>query len=200
MLKKDELKLLKVLFSDFTKNYTILGLSKELNQKYFQTYRTVKSLAGSDNVHIEKIGSGKVVKVNFTKLNLNYIIVEIERLIDHLKNKNLEIIHRGIINLHENITCLLFGSQVKQPSTKSDFDLLFVIPEQFAHSSFERKAKNQLAPYNCDINVVTEKGLLDMWANPGKLNVGNEILKSHIVLYEAEHFYNLMIKHYKGEE
>lgn len=200
MLKKDELKVLKVLFNDFTKNHTIRGLSKELNQKYIQTYRTIKSLADSDNIYLEKLGNSKVAKIDFIKFNLNYIIVEFERLKDHVRNKNLEIIHKRIINLHENIICLLFGSQIKKTSIKSDFDLLFVIPEQFNYSSFERKVKNQLAPYNCDINIVTEKGLLDMWSNPKKLNVGNEILKSHIILYGAEHFFNLLIKHYRGEE
>ncbi len=200
MLKKDELKVLKSLLGDFTKNYTIKGLSKELNQKYVQTYRTVRALADSNNIYLEKIGNSKVVKIDFTKFNLNYIIVEVEKLKNHLKNKNLEIIYKRIINLHENIICLLFGSQVKRTSIKSDFDLLFVIPEQFDHSSFERKVKNQLAPYNYDINIVTEKGLLDMWSNPKKLNVGNEILKDHIVLYGAEHFFNLLRKHYRGEE
>lgn len=200
MLKKDELKVLKILFADFTKNYTIRGLSQELSQKYVQTYRTVNSLANSDNIEIEKIGNSKVAKLNFTKFNLNYALVEVERLKDHLKDKNLEMIHKRIINLHENVLCLLFGSQVKKTSIKSDFDLLFVIPEQFEHSSFERKVKNQLAPYNCDINIVAEKGLLSMWSNPKKFNVGNEILKSHIVLYGAEHFLNLLRKHYNGEE
>ncbi|OGJ19901.1 hypothetical protein A3K73_08080 [Candidatus Pacearchaeota archaeon RBG_13_36_9] len=200
MLKKDELKVLKVLFSDFTKSYTIRGLSKELNQKYVQTYRTVNSLENSNNILIEKIGNSKVARLNFTEFNLNYPLVEVERLKDYLKDKSLEIIYNRIINLHENVLCLLFGSQVKRTSIKSDFDLLFVIPEQFEHSSFERKVKNQLTPYNCDINIVTEKGLLNMWGNPKKLNVGNELLKSHVVLYGAEHFLNLLRKHYKGEE
>ena len=200
MLKKDELKVLKIIFDDLTKNWTILGLSKELDQKYVQTYRTVKSLTDSDNIYIEKVGNSKVVKIDFTKFNLNYVVVEIERLKSHLKNKSINIIYKGIVNLHENIICLLFGSQVKKISTKSDLDLLFVIPEQFDYSSFEKKVKRQLTPYNCDINIVSEKGLLDMWSNPKKLNVGNEILKNHIVLYGTEHFLNLLRKYNVGEE
>ena len=198
MLKKDELKVLKILFDDLTKNWTIRGLSKELNQKYVQTYRTVKYLEDLNNIYLEKIGNSKIVKVDFTKFNLNYIIVEVERLKNHLKNKNLSIIYKRITNLHENIICLLFGSQVKKTSIKSDFDLLFVISEQFDYSSFERNVKRQLIPYDCDINIVTEKGLLDMWSKPSQLNVGNEILKSHIVLYGAEHFINLLKKYHIG--
>ncbi len=200
MLKKNEFKVLKVLLNDFTKSYSIQGISKELNQKYVQTYRTVHSLEDSNDLYIEKIGNSKIAKVDFTKFNLNYIVVEFEKLKSHLKNKDLEVIYKRIINLNESMICLLFGSQVKKPSVKSDFDLLFVIPEQFNYSSFERKVKNQLIPYNCDINIVTEKGLLDMWSNPKKLNVGNEILKEHVIMYGAESFFNLLRRYYKGEE
>ncbi len=189
---------MRVLFEDLTKNWTIRALSRELNQKYVQTYRTVKSLENSNDIHLEMIGNSKIIKVDFTKFNLNYSIVEAERLKNHLKNKALRLIHKRIINLHENIICLLFGSQVKKTSAKSDFDLLFVIPEQFDYSSFERKAKRQLTPYNCDINIVTGGGLLKMWSNPKKFNVGNEILKSHIVLYGGEHFINLLRKYHVG--
>lgn len=198
MLKKDELKVLEVLFDDLTKNWTIRGLSKELKQKYVQTYRTIKSLENSNDLHLEQIGNSKIVKVDFTKFNLNYAIVEDERLNKRLKNKALRLIHKRIINLHDNIICVLFGSQVKKSSAKSDFDLLFVIPEQFDYSSFERKVKRQLIPYNCDINIVTGEGLLKMWSNPKKFNVGNEILKQHLVLYGPEHFINLLRKYYVG--
>lgn len=200
MLKKDELKVLTALFADLTRNWTIRGLSKELNQKYAQAYRTVRSLADSNNIHLEQVGNSKIVSLDFTRFNLNYVIAEAERLNSRLRHKALRLIHKRIINLHENFICLLFGSQAGKSSAKSDFDLLFVIPNEFNYPSFERKARAQLAAYNCDINIVTEDGLLKMWSNPKKFNVGNEILKKHIVMYNGEHFINLLRKHYIGQE
>ena len=200
MLKKDEVKVLKILFEDFTKNYTIHEISGQLGQKYAQTHRTVSSLKHSGNIEIERIGNSKVLKLDFTQINLNYLLIESEMLKDRLNNKTLKLIYERILNSYENIICILFGSQTKQPSSKSDFDLLFIIPPPADISYFEKKMKNQLSPYNCDINIVTERGLLEMWSNPKKLNVGNEILKSHVVLYGAEHFLNLLRKYYKGEE
>ena len=44
MLKKDELKVLKLLFDDLTRSLTISDISRILKQKYFQTYRTISSL------------------------------------------------------------------------------------------------------------------------------------------------------------
>ena len=199
MLKKDELKILKLLFDDLTRNLTISDISKELNQKYVQTYRTVMALEKSGEVIIERIGNSKVVRIDPTKFNTNYVAVEIERLSQHLKKKqSLRIIQERIININENIICILFGSQVEKPSEKSDIDLLFVIPEEFNYSSFDRRIRLELSIYDCDINIVTQQGMLNMWANPKKFNVGNEILKKHLVLYGAEHFINLLKKHYVG--
>ena len=199
MLKKDELKILKLLFDDLTRNLTISDISKELKQKYVQTYRTVMALEKSGEVIIERIGNSKVVRIDPTKFNTNYVVVEIERLSQHLKKKqSLRIIQERIININENIICILFGSQVEKPSEKSDIDLLFVIPEEFNYSSFDRRIRLELSIYDCDINIVTQQGMLNMWANPKKFNVGNEILKKHLVLYGAEHFINLLKKHYVG--
>lgn len=198
MLKKDELKVLATLWRDLTKQWTIRGLSKELNQKYVQTYRTVASLSNSKNIRIESIGNSKIISLDFTNFNVQYTTVEIERLQTHLNNKVLRLVYKNIIHLHENMICVLFGSQVTKISPASDFDLLFVIPKQSDYSAFERKVKTQLSPYNCDINIVTEEGLIKMWSNPKKFNVGNEILKNHLILYGAEHFINLLQKYYVG--
>ena len=198
MLKKDEIKVLSTLFSDLTKSFTIMDISKELNQKYVQTYRTIQSLVKSKDISLESIGKSKVVKVDLTRFNLNYSIVEIERTKIKLTNKELRIIHKRIVDLNENFVCLLFGSQVKKNSLKADFDLLFVIPNDYNHDLFEKKVKRQLIPYNCDINIVNEESLLEMWSRPKKINVGNEILKNHLVLYNSEHFINLLKVHYIG--
>ena len=139
MLKKDEIKVLKLLFSDLTRNLTIMDISKELKQKYVQTYRTIISLKKSNDIYLEPIGNSKVIKIDLTKFNLNYTITEIERLKDALSHKELSIIHKKIANIKENFICLLFGSQVNKPSSKSDFDLLFVIPNEFNQNLFEKK-------------------------------------------------------------
>lgn len=188
------------LFDDLTRSWTIRALSKQLNQKYAQTNRTVNSLAVSGSIHLQQVGNSKIIKLDFTGFNLNYVIAEAERLNSRLINKALRLIHKRIINLHENIVCLLFGSQADKISGKSDFDLLFVIPNEFDYSSFERKVKRQLAAYNCDINIVTDDGLIKMWSNPQRFNVGNEIFKRHIVMYNGEHFINLLRKYYIGQE
>ncbi len=198
MLKKDELKILKLLLSDMTKEFTITDISKALKQSYFQTYRTTSELAATQNVMITIIGKSKIVQLDLTKYNSNYVAAELDRTQDAVKNKDIYIIQRQIIELNKNFICILFGSQVITPKKESDVDLLFIISDDANFALIEKAIKLQLAPYHCDINLIHEKSLLEMWANPKKLNIGNEILKKHIVLYGAEHFMNVLRHHYVG--
>jgi hypothetical protein len=198
MLKKDELKILKLLFTDLTRNLTIMDISKELGQKYVQTYRTIKNLANNNDVQIDPVGNCKVVNLNLSKYNSNYVVAEIERQKEICKNKNINLIHKQILEINKNFVCILFGSQIKKALSNSDVDLLFVIPNEYSQNLFEKKVKQQLAPYNCDITIINEESLFNMWARPKRLNVGNEILKKHAVLYGSEHFINLLKKHYQG--
>ena len=198
MLKKDELKVLKLLLSDMTKEVTITDISKALKQNYFQTYRKISELTATENVSIKTIGKSKIVQLDYTKYNPHYIIAEVERMQDARVNKEIYLIQKQIIELHKNFICILFGSQVITPKKESDIDLLFIIPDNANYVLTEKAIKMQLAPYHCDINVIHEKNLLEMWANPKKLNLGNEILKKHIVLYGTEHFMNMLRHHYVG--
>lgn len=199
MLKRDEVKILKILFDDLTRDETIMGLSKLLKQKYAQTHRTIKNLAHSGDVKISNVGKSKIVKLDLARNNPNYAIAEIERT-NEVCNKNsaVEAVRRNLLGTTKNFICILFGSQAIKPKQDSDIDLLFVISDEYDLAKFERLAKQMLIAWNCDINIVFEKSLHEMWSNPEKLNIGNELLKKHIVLYGAEHFLNLMRQHYVG--
>ncbi len=200
MLKKDELKILKVLFEDLTRDLTIMDLAKILKQKYFQTYTTVKNLLRSKNIQIKKVGKCSVVKLDISKYNHNYVITEIERSNDLCnKNKAISIVRDDVKNIDRNFVCILFGSQVEKPHFDSDIDLLFLIPKEYNYGIFEKIVNNTLiSSGKVDVNIAFEEGLHEMLAHPEKFNIGNELLKKHVVLYGAEHFLNLLRKHYVG--
>ena len=200
MLRKDELKVLKVLFDDLTKDLTIMDLANVLGQKYFQTHTTVKNLVKSGDVKIKKVGKSSIVRLDFSRFNYNYVLVEIERSNDLCKkNKVISIVRDDIKNVSKNFVCILFGSQVEKSRPDSDIDLLFLIPKDYNYGSFEKIAHNALVSSGkVDINIAFDESLHEMLSHPEKFNIGNELLKKHIILYGAEHFLNLLRKHYVG--
>ena len=94
---------------------------------------------------------------------------------------------------------LFFGSFAKNQAKKdSDIDLLFIIPKEYNYDHFERTLKSNILTRKVDINLGVDESLHEMWSNPQKLNVANELLKGHIILKGAEQFLESWRKHNVG--
>ncbi|MBS3079268.1 nucleotidyltransferase domain-containing protein [Candidatus Pacearchaeota archaeon] len=197
MLKNDEIKILKFLFDDLNNNPTMRNVSMSLKQKYPQTFKTIKNLEKNGFIILNEIGKSKVIHLNFSKDNLYYICVEIERTEDLCK-KNMEmLIIKEKLKDCGNFVSLIFGSHAKNKNLKgSDIDLLIIIPDEKEVEITNKKIKNALSLYNIDLNIISEKSLFEMWENKRELNVGNEVLKNHYVLTGFETYINYLRKKY----
>ena len=198
MLCKNEIRIIEELIKNIKEENTISDISRKLNQKYPQTFRDIKILFKKGVIDIKTIGKSKIAKLDFKKYHPEYSQAEIERT-NKIKNKEIEIILNKILSINKQFIGILFGSNAEGTAKKdSDIDLLFIIPDEYNQENFERILKNTLSLHNADINIIKEDSLFEMWAHPDKLNVGNEILKNHIVLTGAEYFISLLRKHYAG--
>lgn len=203
MLSKTELKILKRMFDDLTKTWTIREVSIALNLPYPQIHRSVSSLIKKELISKEIKGKSSVLQVNLESLKKDHYIVEFERKIDILdKYKILNILENDLFRLkYAQFICILFGSYaLKNAKKDSDIDLLFVIPEEYDYDKFEREVKTKLLLPKAHIQITKEKGLLDMWSNPSQLNVGNEIIKNHVILWGVEAFLRLRRNYYLGDK
>ncbi len=201
LISQTELKILKRLFGDLTKRQTIREIAIGLKLPYPQIHRSVKSLENKGLVSIAKSGKSSIIYPNQDLFREEFVIVEAERKIDILdKYSILKIINKDLERIiYTQFICILFGSYAAGTAKKeSDIDLLFVIPEEYDYGKFEKNIKNAVTVPKTDIQVTTEKGLIEMWNTPSKLNVGNELLKNHIILRGAEAFLHLRRKYYVG--
>ena len=108
MLKKDELKVLKLLFSDLTADLTIMDIARLLNQNYVQAYRTVYNLAKSGHIILKSIGRSRIVKLDLAKTRPSYILAEIERAEDICrKNISVSVVRKEIQEADKNFICIL---------------------------------------------------------------------------------------------
>lgn len=199
MITGTGLRILETLLTDLTKRYSILELSKKLKMPYAQAHEATKTLLKRELVSSEKNGKALMISVNLRDVKRGHIFAELSRRDKILaKYKKIRFVYEDLKKLKpEQYICVLFGSYAKQkPKAKSDIDLLFIIPDEYNYGTFERNARTILI--GKDIEIASERGLLEMWGNPGKLNVGNELLKGHIILKGAEAFLNLRRRYYVG--
>ena len=194
MINKTEYKIFELLLSNLTLELSISDIAKLTKKKFPQIHRIVSILAKKGLVNIKSAGKSKIIKLDFLRYHREYIQAEMERNSVFLEKHEINSIHKIISQIDKQFICLLFGSTLD--NKKSDIDLLFIISNDTEAGKFERTIKNQLSLYNVDINVINEKSLFEMWAQPQKFNLGNEILKKHVVLSGAERFINLLKQQY----
>lgn len=192
------LKILKLFLSDPAKEYNIREISIRTQTNYRLVYQEVMSFMKNQILFVNKKGLMNLCKINLAKDMSLYNYVESLRSEEFQeKNRNFKVIVKELSKLSTTYYILIvFGSYVKGGEKKhSDIDLLFVIPNNISIESFEKEVLNilKLLSYKIDINVINENNFLEMRQN-SELNIVNEIIKNHIILFGAENYYNLLIK------
>ncbi|MBI2136447.1 nucleotidyltransferase domain-containing protein [Candidatus Woesearchaeota archaeon] len=201
MLTQTESRILGLLFDDLTRRYSMLEISKTLKIPYPQTHRNIKSLVKKDLVASAQQGKSVFIGVSVTEVKKEYITAELLRRDEAIKKySKLKLVMQDLERIPKlQYACIVFGSYAKGAAKpESDIDLLFIIPTEYDYGSFEKNAKNSLLTANVDINIAFDESLHEMWSNPKKLNVGNELLKGHIILKGAEAFLEALRMHNVG--
>lgn len=201
MISATKLKILKKLLEDLTRDYTIREIAMALKLHYPQVHRSIKTLSDKKIINKAKKGGSSIISLNFEEFLEEYLIAEFERKKD-ITNKYsiLKVLDRDLEKIKYNqYICILFGSYSNGTAKRhSDIDLLFVIPEDYDYEKFEKNIKNRINIPKVDIHITTEEGLIEMWNTPARLNVGNELLKKHIILRGIEAFLHLRRRYYVG--
>ena len=175
---------------------SILALSGSAVMDYKNTYNIVDELIGI--ISKEKIGNTNLIKLNLVP-NQEIYNVENKRTEDFLaKNSKLRIVKNYIDNLnYPFLIVLVFGSYVKNTKTESsDIDICII-------SDNKEKTKELLERLNLlslwlEIQEFTIREFISM-IEKTQNNVGHEIVKSNIILYGIENYYNLISKWMKKE-
>ncbi len=177
---------------------TISGLSVESGTAYPQTYNNVQDLVQQRIFVTENVGSGKIVTINPEAPIDVLIAIEAKRKEEFLKKHVwVELMIKDILSYtnYYFFILVIFGSYAKETyNSRSDLDLLFILPSTKNVSQFENALQKIYAKVKIDHVIVTPDYFLQMIKNPNELNVGNEAKRHHILLYGAEQWYNLIRK------
>jgi predicted nucleotidyltransferase len=187
-----ENKIIKYLIEN-KKEMTIRELANAVKSDYKIVHTAVNRLFKKEILSWKNIGKSVVVSFN-NKLSNEIFQAELERRADILKNKNLKVMLDSIKNNLKtvNFVLLLFGSYAKKTfNSKSDIDLIFIIPDLKIEKEIEQSVS--LLPLKIHSLVFSEKQFIDM-KNSRELNVAKEAIKNNILLYGIEQYYELLEK------
>lgn len=190
---KTEVAILKIFTAKITESFTIREIARSVKQNYSIVYSAVQNLHKNNFLIKDKHKNFSLNKENYQDLGF----------IEHLKaeeflkrNKDIALFVEEVIkkiNLGF-FSLLLFGSYVEGKQRKnSDIDILMIIENLHDTEKIERTLQQISEKYgNFHCNVISKESVKEMLNQREKLNVINETLNNHILLFGAEDYYRLI--------
>ena len=192
MITKTQVEILKLFASRITKGLSISEVSTLTKKSYALIHRNIKELVNMEFL----LYSGKTLFLNYKK-NLGALIyAESIRKEEFLRiNKTIQLFEKDILQgIKEDFFILLvFGSVLYKKEKARDIDILMITDKSKVDLT-EKFMTNIASNFNekFDINVIPTEGAYEMLAKREQVNIVNEALNNHIILFGGENFYNIL--------
>jgi len=192
MITKTQVEILKLFASRITKGLSISEVSTLTKKPYALIHRNIKELVNMEFL----LYSGKTLFLNYKK-NLGALIyAESIRKEEFLRiNKTIQLFEKDILQgIKEDFFILLvFGSVLYKKEKARDIDILMITDKSKVDLT-EKFMTNIASNFNekFDINVIPTEGAYEMLAKREQVNIVNEALNNHIILFGGENFYNIL--------
>lgn len=176
---------------------SIRELAHSASVDYKNTYILIKELQ-KNLVSNQKIGNTNLIRINLVP-NQDIISAEQRRTQNFLvKNPKISLIKKTAEELnYPFLIVLVFGSYAKKEDhPNSDIDLCIICDNKEVSSEMIKRVS--LFSLKLEIQEFTTKEFTSMIEKKQE-NLGNEIIRSNIILYGVENYYNLISKWTKKE-
>ena len=176
----------------------IMQISGATFMDYKNTYNLIKELEKKGLIIKEVIGNTNPVRVSL-KPNYDIYLTENKRTEEFLnKYSKLRVVKKYIQELnYPFMIVLVFGSYVKgNANDSSDIDVCVICDSLEVKKELNNKLN--LLSLKIELHDFSSEEFVSM-IKKKENNVGNEILKSNVILYGIENYYNLISKWMKKE-
>ena len=195
-IKKSQARVLQVFTGHITESFTLRDVAGRLNMHVSLAHRAIKPLIAKK---ILKHDKHKHLSLNYQKNHDVLAYVEYLRrdnLLGKARNNDLALFKDDVVKKikEDSFVLLLFGSAVTSTKPR-DIDILLIvdcIDKVEFHEKFLYNIASNYADLPFEERVTSFEGVYEMLAKRDEMNLMNEVLNKHIILYGAELFYRLI--------
>lgn len=189
MLTENEKKVLRLLFTDLDKDYSINSIAKECNLAPNGAYKILKKFEKENILKVKQIANIKSYRINFKDEKTDNIlelalIPKLEGRVKYRLEDFKEI---------KEITkaCMLFGSYIDLKKEPNDLDVLFVIDSK-DFKEYKKRLENikEIVPARVHDVLQTEEDLKNNLVNKDKVILN--ILKNGIIIWGRKTIINVI--------
>lgn len=196
-LNRTSAKVLQLFAGHITESFTLREVARELHMHVSLVHRAIKPLITQSIIQKDK---HKNLSLNYRAHHETITFVEYLRRDDLLNNsryKDIKLFAEDVFNKieEEGYVLLLFGSVVGSDKPR-DIDILLIVDDtnkvEFHEKFLHNIASHYILPF--EERVISFESVYEMLAKREEMNIMNEIVNKHIIIYGAELFYRLIQK------
>jgi len=193
MFTKTQIVIMKIFASKITEKFSINQISQIIKKPYPLVHRSIKVLI--DEGFIIKDSKG-FLEINYKKNHQELTYIESLRKKDILsKNKSVSLFVKDVMESlkEEFFIFLIFGSFIESKNNR-DIDILLIINNKEKINQIEKVVNNITSNFTTkfDINIISVESAYEMFSKRDKINILNESLNKHIILFGTENFYRIL--------
>jgi len=196
-INKSTARVLQVFTGHITESFTLREAARKLKMHVSLAHRAIKPLIEKNIIQQDK---HKNLSLNYKIHHETLAYVEFMRsddLLNKPKFRDLNLFREEVISKinEDSFVLLLFGSAVNLNKPR-DIDILLIVDSADKIEFHEKFLYNIASNYDLPFEerVISFESVYEMLAKRDEMNVMNEILNKHIILYGAELFYRLIQK------
>jgi predicted transcriptional regulator len=193
MITKTQIEIMKLFVARINGKFSINEIATTLKKPYALIHRSVKKLIEESFIFIDK---RKLLSLNYKKhfAELNYI--ESIRLREKIENyKSISLFLADCLKEIKNefFILLFFGSFVEK-SKFNDIDTLVVVNKEGDIEKMEKIILNIASnfTFKLDLQVISKESAHEMLSKREQLNIFNESLDKHLIVFGGENYYRLI--------
>lgn len=194
-LNKSTVRILQLFTGHIAESYTLREVARILNMNVSLAHRAIKPLIEYNFVQKDKHENLSLNYKNYHETLAFAEYLKRDELLNKRKYKDVKLFVEEVLNKikEDNFVLLLFGSIVESEKPR-DIDILLVVDNQNKVEFHEKFLHNIASNYDLPFEerVISFESVYELLAKRDEMNIMNEILNKHIVLYGGELFYRLI--------
>tara|TARA_Y100000310_G_scaffold226770_1_gene228960 strand:+ start:1026 stop:1622 length:597 start_codon:yes stop_codon:yes gene_type:complete len=194
MLTKTQIVIMEVFTSSITKSFSIHQIAKQLKKPYPLIHRSIQPLLANQFL--------KKDEHKYLSLNYNQNVSELAY-VESSRKEKLFRQHSAIKSFYLDMVkevdesffiLLVFGSAAAFKKKPEDIDILLILDERKKVEKHEKLLQKIASRFHTKfhIHVISQESVYEMFAKRDQLNVMNETLNKHVILFGAENYYLLL--------
>ena len=193
MFTKTQASIMKLFVGKINQKFSIKEIAEILKKPYPLIHRSIKSLLQQEFILKD---DKYFLSLNYKENNAELAYIESLRSKDALtKDKTLSLFLKDVSDKSklDFFVFVIFGSHVEKNNSR-DIDVLFIIEDEKKVNEAEKTLVNLALHFtkHFEIQVISVESAYEMLSKRDKINILNETLNNHILLFGAENYYRIL--------